>query len=385
MNAAAPTIESKLPEVKTTIFTVMSQLAAKHGAINLSQGFPDFSPPEALIERVQHHLNAGANQYAPMTGVPLLRERIAEKMTRCYGAAVDVDAEITVTSGATEALFVAVQAVISTGDEVILLDPAYDSYAPAVHLAGGRAVHVALAQPDYGIDWQRLGDAITPRTRLIVVNSPHNPSGAVLATDDLDRLAALVRDTDILLLSDEVYEHMVFDGQPHPSFLTHPELRARSFVVSSFGKTYHNTGWKVGYAIAPPALSAEFRKVHQYVTFSTSTPFQCAIADFMADPTHDRELPDFYEAKRDRFRAGVEDSRFELRPCAGTYFQLLGYQQISDRPDTEMAEWLTREVGVAAIPISVFYRDRTDAKVLRFCFAKDGETLDRATALLRQL
>lgn len=385
MNDSTLQIQSKLPEVGTTIFAVMSQMAAQAGAINLSQGFPDFSPPERLRDLVTEYMAKGMNQYAPMTGLPMLRQRIAEKTLAMYGATVDMDSEINVTTGATEALFSTIQALAGKGDEVILLDPAYDAYDPAITLAGGKAVHVPLTFPDYGIDWQKLSDAINPRTRAIVVNSPHNPTGSVLAREDLDRLAELTRDTGILFISDEVYEHMVFDGRKHHSFIGHDELRARSVVISSFGKTYHNTGWKVGYAIAPPPLMVEFRKVHQYVNFSTSTPFQCAIADFMEDPSHHLELPDFYQAKRDRFREGVTDSRFDLLGCPGTYFQLLGYERISDKPDTEMAEWLTKEVGVAAIPISVFYADKADRRVLRFCFAKDGNTLDKATALLSQI
>ena len=385
MNDFSLHVQSKLPEVGTTIFTVMSQMAMQAGAINLSQGFPDFSPPERLRDLVTEYMSKGMNQYAPMTGMPILRQRIAEKTQAMYGATVDMDSEVNVTTGATEALFSTIQALIGKGDEVILLDPAYDAYDPAIKLAGGLPVHVPLTFPDYGIDWQRLSDAITTKTRAIVVNSPHNPTGSVLASEDLDRLAELTRDTDILFISDEVYEHMVFDGRKHHSFIGHDELRERSVVISSFGKTYHNTGWKVGYAIAPPPLMVEFRKVHQYVTFSTSTPFQCAIAEFMEDPTHHLELPDFYQAKRDRFREGVKDSRFDLLGCPGTYFQLLGYESISGKPDTEMAEWLTKEVGVAAIPISVFFAEKSDRRVLRFCFAKDGETLDRATGLLNQV
>ena len=378
-----PEIESKLPEVKTTIFTVMSQLAMEHGAINLSQGFPDFSPPQQLVDLVADAMRRGLNQYSPMTGIPALRERIADKMQAMYGAPTDADSEVTVTSGATEALFVAIQAVVRPGDEVILFDPAYDSYEPAVRLAGGRCIRLPLLPPDYGIDFDRLAAALGPRTRLVVVNSPHNPTGSVLRSDDLDRLAQLLRSHDTFVLSDEVYEHIVFDGVAHASFLGHPELRQRSFVVSSFGKTYHNTGWKVGYCVAPPALSTEFRKVHQYVTFCTSTPMQHALAAFMADPAHYLALPEFYQRKRDHFRAGVEGSAWELLPCGGTYFQLLGYRNITDEPDTAFAERLTREIGVAAIPVSVFYADRRDEKVLRFCFAKDEATLDRATAILR--
>lgn len=385
MNTDKPLLASKLPEVKTTIFTVMSQLAAEHDAINLSQGFPDFSPPERLLELVAQHMRAGRNQYAPMMGVPLLRERIAEKTGRLYGAGVDMDAEVTVTTGATEALFVAIQASVRRGEEVIVFDPAYDAYAPAVQLAGGVCTHLPLATPDYRIDFDRLEHALNEHTRLIVLNSPHNPTGSLITAGDLDRLAELLRDLPTLVLSDEVYEHIVFDGQTHASVVGHRELRERSFVVSSFGKTFHNTGWKVGYCIAPPRLTSELRKVHQYVNFCTSTPFQHALADFLDDPGHYLALPEFYQAKRDRFRAGLADSRFDLLPCRGTYFQLLGYDNLSAAADEEVARWLTTEVGVAAIPVSVFYRERVDRKVLRFCFAKDVDTLDRATGLLREL
>jgi methionine transaminase len=377
--------QSKLPRVKTTIFAVMSALAAKHGALNLSQGFPDFACPQPLLDAVTRAMQAGHNQYAPMSGIAPLREQIAAKVRALYGAQVDADSDITVTAGATEALFVAIQACVRPGDEVIVFDPAYDSYEPAVDLAGGRCVHLSLNAPDYRIDFNRLKDAINPRTRLIILNSPHNPSGAVFSAADLDALEALLADTPVLLIGDEVYEHIVFDGEQHQSLLRRPALAARSFVVSSFGKTYHTTGWKVGYCIAPAAMSAEFRKVHQYVTFSVSTPFQHAIAEFMAASDHHLELPAFYQAKRDRFRVALEGSRWQLLPCAGTYFQLLGYREIADRLDTDMAEWLTREVGVAAIPVSVFNADSRDDRILRFCFAKGDETLDRATEKLAAL
>jgi len=377
--------QSKLPRVKTTIFAVMSALANQHGALNLSQGFPDFSCPQPLMDAATRAMQAGHNQYAPMTGIPALREQIAAKVQALYGATVDADSDITVTSGAIEALFVAIQASVRPGDEVIVFDPAYDSYEPAVELAGGRCVHLSLNAPDYRIDFNQLESAINPRTRLIILNSPHNPSGAVFSAEDLDRLESLLADSPVLLLGDEVYEHIVFDGQHHQSLLRRPALAERSFVVSSFGKTYHTTGWKVGYCIAPAGLSAEFRKVHQYVTFSVPTPFQHAIAHFMANSDFHRELPAFYQAKRDRFRAALDGSRWQLLPCAGTYFQLLGYQAIDDRPDTEMAEWLTTEVGVAAIPVSVFNADGRDERILRFCFAKGNDTLDQAAAKIASL
>jgi len=380
-----PRAQSKLPDVKTTIFTIMSQLAARHGALNLSQGFPDFACPARLRELVSEAMSAGHNQYAPMPGIPLLRQRIAEKVAAMYGARLDPETEITVTAGATEALFVAIQALVRPGDEVIVFDPAYDSYQPAVQLAGGRCIHLPLHAPDYRIDFDRLEHAIGARTRLVVINSPHNPTGGVLSSADLARLEAVLEPTPAYLLSDEVYEHIVFDGQQHQSAVSSKRLRERSLVVSSFGKTYHTTGWKVGYCIAPPALSAEFRKIHQYVTFSISTPMQYAIASFMEDCSFHLELPAFYQAKRDHFRRALEGSNWKLLPCRGTYFQLLGYSDIDNRTDVEMAEWLTREIGVAAIPISVFHADRRDERILRFCFAKDDATLDAATERLVRL
>lgn len=378
--------ESRLPQIGTTIFSRMSALAAAQGAINLSQGFPDFDGPAELLASVDRHIQAGHNQYAPMTGVPALCEQIAAKVERCYGRQVDVNAEVTVTSGATEALFAAIAAVVRSGDEVILFDPAYDSYEPAVQLNGGRAVHIPLQEPDFGIDWQRLQDAITPRTRLIVLNFPHNPSGATLTAEDLEHLEALVADTSILLLSDEVYEHILFDGKTHQSLHRRPALAERSFIVSSFGKTYHITGWKVGYCVAPPVLSQELRKVHQYLTFSTATPIQWALADYMARcPDHEQELAGFYQRRRDHFNAAMTPSRFRFTATAGTYFQLMDYRAISDLPDTEFAEWLVRTAGVAAIPLSVFYADRRQTGLIRFCFAKDETTLTAAAERLCRL
>jgi len=379
------TTESRLPEVKTTIFAVMSQMAAECGAINLSQGFPDFDCPAGLREAVAAAMTAGHNQYAPMPGIPLLRQRIAEKIAALYSAEVDMDREITVTAGATEALFVAIQTVVRPGDEVIVFDPAYDSYEPAVTLAGGRCVHVPLAAPDFRIDFDRLEQALGPRTRLVVLNSPHNPTGSVLEAEDLERLEQVLAPHDCFVVSDEVYEHIVFDGRNHQSLLRSEVLRARSFVVSSFGKTYHTTGWKIGYCIAPAPMTTEFRKIHQYVTFAISTPMQHGIATFMADPSFHLELPAFYQRKRDVFRRALAESRFELLPCAGTYFQLVDYSAIDDRPDTEMAEKLTRETGVAAIPVSVFHADRRDERILRFCFAKDETTLEAACERLAPL
>jgi methionine aminotransferase len=375
-------LTSKLPEVKTTIFTVMSQLAAKHGAINLSQGFPDFDAPEELVERVTHHMHAGHNQYAPLAGPPLLRERIAEKTALMYGAQLDSDTDITVAAGATEALFAAIHAVVRPGDEVILFDPAYDSYVPAVELAGGLPRHLKLRAPDYRIDWNEVESRLSDKTRLIIINSPHNPTGTTLAASDLDALAELVRDRNVFILSDEVYEHIVYDGAEHQSVLRHAELRERGFVVSSFGKTYHVTGWKVGYCVAPPALSTEFRKVHQYLTFCANAPVQFAFADFLENQDHYLNLPGFYQAKRDYFLDCIQESRFQFRPCAGTYFQLLDYSAMTDKGDVDYARELTESIGVASIPVSIFYADGTDEKVLRFCFAKDENTLARAAEIL---
>ncbi|MFB4368797.1 MULTISPECIES: pyridoxal phosphate-dependent aminotransferase [unclassified Pseudomonas] len=376
---------SKLPAVGTTIFTTMSQLAAQTGAINLSQGFPDFDGPEALREALARHVAAGHNQYAPMTGLPALREQIALKIERLYGRNVSADSEVTVTPGATQAIFCAIQALIHPGDEAIVFDPCYDSYDPSVTLAGGRCIHVPLAEGSFAIDWQRLEAALTPRTRLIILNTPHNPSGALISRDELDRLAALIRDRDIHIVSDEVYEHLVFDGRQHASVLAHDELYARAFVVSSFGKTYHVTGWKTGYVVAPPALSAELRKVHQYVSFCGVTPLQYALADFMAAcPEHVSELPAFYQAKRDLFCDLLAGSRFTFTRTPGTYFQLADYAAIRpDLDDVAMAQWLTREHGVAAIPVSVF-SERPDPaqRLVRFCFAKREDTLRQAAEKL---
>jgi methionine transaminase len=380
--------ESKLPRVGTTIFTVMSRLAAEHQAINLSQGFPDFEPPPRLVDLVAEHMRrGGANQYAPMAGHAALRTAIAGKVRDCYARALDSETEITVTSGGTEALFCAIQAVVHAGDEVIVLDPAYDSYEPAIALAGGQAVHVPLRRPDFAVDWQALRAAMTRRTRLLIVNSPHNPSGAVFTAADLDSLADLVRDTNVLVLADEVYEHMLFDGRRHHSLVTHAELAGRSFVVSSFGKTLHATGWKVGYCVAPPDLMGEFRKVHQFVQFAVATPLQAAIADFLVEcPAHAQELPAFYERKRDHFAALLRATRFRFTPAASTYFQLADYSAISDLPDVEFARFLTREKGVAAIPISVFSSPAPPGeRIVRFCFAKHEATLEAAAARLREL
>ncbi|MEQ8486127.1 MAG: pyridoxal phosphate-dependent aminotransferase [Pseudomonadales bacterium] len=385
---SAPPLTSKLPGVGTTIFTVMSELAREHGALNLSQGFPDFDGPRYLLERVQHYLTHGHNQYAPMMGVPALRQAIADKVASLYGLGVDPDAEVTVTSGATEALFCAIAAVVRPGDEVIVFDPAYDSYAPAVRLQGGITRHVPLHPPAYRPDWDQVADLVSERTRLIITNTPHNPTGTAWNDEDLAALGTIVaeargRGTALYVLADEVYEHIVFDGRAHQSVCRHPELFGSSFVVSSFGKTYHTTGWKIGYCVAPRALSAEFRRIHQYVTFTTITPVQLGLADFLqAHPEHHLHLGTFYQRKRDLFCKLVAGSRFTLVPSAGTYFQLLDYSAISDEPDVTLARRLTREAGIAAIPVSVFYEQDPGHRVLRFCFAKDDATLARAADII---
>jgi methionine aminotransferase len=374
---------SRLPNVGTTIFTVMSRLAAEHGAINLSQGFPDFSPPPLLLERMTHHLQAGANQYPPMAGAAPLRTAIAAKLERLYGARYDSETEITVTAGATQAIFTAIAACVRPGDEVIVFAPVYDSYIPAIELQGGTAKVVKLAPPAFRPDWAEVGAAVTAKTRLIVLNTPHNPTGAVWTAQDMAELAKLVRGTNIALLGDEVYEHIFYTGR-HESLARIPELRERSFVVSSFGKTYHITGWKIAYCAAPAALTAEFRKVHQFNVFTVHHPSQLALADFMnADPGFADGLADFYRTKRDFFRRQLAGSRFELLPSDGTYFQLARYDRINAMPDKEFARWLTIEQGVAAIPVSAFMPDGTDHGLIRFCFAKNEATLAAAGEKLR--
>ncbi len=378
-------LQSKLPQVGLTIFTQMSQLANAHNALNLSQGFPDFDASEALKEALQRHVQAGQNQYAAMTGVPALREQVASKIARLYRNPVSAEHEVTITPGATQALFCAIQTLVRVGDEVIVFDPCYDSYEPAVTLAGGRCVHVALNSDDFSVDWQRFAEALTDKTRLVIINSPHNPSGALLSHADLNQLAELIRERDIYLLSDEVYEHLVFDGQSHSSVLAHEELYQRSCVVSSFGKTYHVTGWKTGYMVASAKLTAELRKVHQYVSFCAVTPMQHALADFMqAQPQYVDQLPAFYQQKRDQLCQALQHSRFSFTPSASTYFQLLDYRQIrDDLSDVEMAHWLTVEHGVASIPLSVFYQQPPkDQFLLRVCFAKREDTLTLAGEVL---
>lgn len=373
---------SKLPHIGTTIFTVMSQMANDYQAINLSQGFPDFDGPSTLLNAVGSYIAKGMNQYSPMSGILALREQIAAKVARLYANPVSAD-EVTVTSGATEALFAAIAAVVRAGDEVIMFDPAYDSYEPAVELNGGIAIRLQLQPPLFQLDWAAVKAATTPKTRLIILNGPHNPTGTVLSAADMQHLIELVRGTDILLLGDEVYEHIAFNGQQHQSLNRYPELYERSFVVSSFGKTYHATGWKIGYCVAPPPLTAEFRKMHQYLTFATCTPMQLALADILRDePEHADNLPSFYQQKRDLFCSLLSNSRFQFTPSAGTYFQVVDYSAISNLSDTAFCEWLTKEVGVAAIPVSVFCKTPPEMRLIRFCFAKGDETLQRAAERL---
>ncbi|PKN05448.1 MAG: methionine aminotransferase [Deltaproteobacteria bacterium HGW-Deltaproteobacteria-9] len=375
-------ISSKLPDVGVTIFTVMSKLANDAGAINLSQGFPDFNVAPELRDLVAKYMAAGQNQYAPMQGVQALRQRIAQKTKELYGASYDPDTEITVTSGATEAIFCAITCVVNPGDEVILLEPAYDAYAPDILLAGGIPVYVTMKYPDYHIDWNEVKDAITPKTRLLILNSPHNPTGAILGPEDMTALLEITKDTNILIIADEVYEHIIFDGNRHESIVRYPELAWRSFVISSFGKTYHATGWKVGYCLAPRQLSVEFQKVHQFVTFASHTPTQLAYAEFLEQKEKYLALPVFYQAKRDLFLSLIRDSRFRPLPCCGTYFQMLSYEAITDEKDIDYARRLTTEHKVAAIPPSVFYVHGDDHKALRFCFAKNDETLIKAAERL---
>ena len=368
-----------------SVIREMTRLANAHGAVNLSQGFPDFAAPAALVDLVARHMRAGSNQYAPMAGAAPLREAIAALVEASQGARYDPEHEITVTAGGTEAIFCAITCAVAPGDEVILLEPAYDSYAPAVELAGGRALRSQLTFPGYRPDWAEVRALLSPRTRLIVVNTPHNPTGAVFSEADRRALEALTRGTEVLVLSDEVYEHMVYDGARHLGCAGSPELAARSFVVGSFGKTFHVTGWKVGYVLAPRALTAELRKVHQFVTFSVNTPVQLSLAEWLADESRWRGLPAFYQVKRDLFREGLARTRFVPLPCQGTYFQLASYARISDEPDVALAERLTRELGVAAIPVSVFYERPRQDRVLRFCFAKGDDTLARACERLARL
>jgi methionine transaminase len=379
-------ISSKLPDVGTTIFTVMTQRANEAGAINLSQGFPDFDPPSRLKELLNEPAQRGHHQYAPMIGVEVLRERIADMYAQTYGKAVNAQNEVTITLGATEAIFSAVVALVHPGDEVIMFDPVYDSYEPVITLAGGRAIHIPLLPPSFQVDWQQVRDAITSRTRMIMVNSPHNPATAVFSSDDVAELAKIVRDTDILIVADEVYDRMIYDGRQHISLSAHVELSERTVGVFSFGKMLHATGWRVGYAIAPADITREIRRVHQFNTFSIAAPLQYAIAQFITEvPQHFSELAQFYQAKRDHFLAGLAGSRFRFVPSPGTFFQLLDYREISSQSDVEFADRLIREAKVAAIPLSPFYANPPEHSCIRFCFAKNEITLTQASQRLCSL
>ncbi len=377
--------QSKLPDLEVTIFTVMTQLAIAHGAINLSQGFPDFDTYPELISLVDKYMREGHNQYAPMQGVMALRERIAEKTYDLYGARYNPETEITVTSGATEAVFAAICAVVQKDDEVIIFEPAYDAYDPVVRLNGGNPVYIKLKFPEYNIDWNDVKNAVNSKTKLIILNYPHNPTGAVLSAEDISNLAGIVKDTGTFIVSDEAYEHIIFDQLQHESLSRHPQLARRSFVICSFGKTYHTTGWKIGYCLAPEALSIELQKIHQYLTFASNTPIQTAYAEFLQNKNLYLSLPDFYQHKRDLFLSLISKSRFNPLACKGTYYQMLDYSQISTEPDFEFAQRLTIEHGVAAIPPSALYHQKDDHKVLRFCFAKKSETLERAAEKLCQV
>ncbi|MHA8108583.1 methionine aminotransferase [Aquirufa sp. A-Brett2-W8] len=376
---------SKQPQVQTTIFTKMSAMALEHGALNLSQGFPGFDCAPALQELLQHY-SKGFNQYAPMAGVPALRQSLATKTSSFYDISVDADSEVTIVSGATEAIFAAIHCCVSPGDEVIMFDPSYDAYDPIVRLAGGIPIHIPLkASQNFAIDWSELAKKITSRTRAIMVNSPHNPTGAVWSMADLDAFAEVVKGTHILLVSDEVYEHIVFDGAQHASVLLHPELRKRSFVCGSFGKTYHITGWKIGYCLAPAFLTSEFRKLHQWVTFSSATPLQYALADYLKEPSHYLGLSNFYQKKRDLFASQFSGTKWKVLPSAGSFFQCFDYSAISTEKDVDLADRLTREIKVASIPVSVFYETDPGDKILRFCFAKEDDMLVEAAKRLVKL
>ncbi|MFZ3083778.1 pyridoxal phosphate-dependent aminotransferase [Rhodoferax ferrireducens] len=380
-----PPLQSKLPNVGTTIFTVMSALAAEKNAVNLGQGFPDFNCDPKLVDVVTDAMKQGLNQYPPMTGVPVLRDAIAAKIRALHGRDYSAASEITVTAGATQAIITIILAIVHAGDEVIVLEPCYDSYVPNSALAGGVPVRVPLTPGTFRPDFDKIAAAITPKTRAIIINSPHNPSGTVWTANEMLRLQEILAPTNVLLISDEVYEHMVFDGQQHQSASRFPGLAARAFIVSSFGKTYHVTGWKVGYVAAPAALTLEFRKVHQFNVFTVNTPVQYGLATYMADPKPYLELPAFYQHKRDLFRAGLERTKFKLLPCEGTYFQSVDISDVSELGETEFCKWLTSEIGVAAIPLSAFYGNGFDQRVVRFCFAKKDETLNAALQRLQAL
>jgi methionine transaminase len=376
---------SKLPHVGPTIFAVMSAMANKYGAINLSQGFPNFDPPQGLRDLVSKYMNLGMNQYSPMPGVPALREAIARKIYSLYDLEVDPETEITVTSGGTQALFTAIAAFISAGDEAVIVEPAYDSYGPSIEVQGGKAVPYELSAPDYRIDWDQLELLVTPRTRMIIVNSPHNPTGKAFVREDLLALERIAEKHDLWVLSDEVYEHLIYDERIHESVFRYPKLYQRSLAVFSFGKTFHNTGWKMGYCVAPPELTKEFRKVHQFNVFSANTPIQYALAEFLQNPEEYLLLPAFYQKKRDYFLQAIEGSGLQPVDCEGTYFLMAGYSQLSDLNDFAFCEWLIKEAGVAAIPVSSFYLSKRDEKVIRFCFAKTEDVLAQAGEKLNNL
>lgn len=375
-------INSRLSDVETSIFAVMSKEAADHNALNLSQGFPDFDVSSELIERINFYMKKGCNQYAPMIGIPEIRKNIVEKTRKLHGALYDADKEVNITAGATQAIFTSILATVNRGDEVIIIEPAYDSYVPSVLMSGGSVKYTALNYPDYRINWDHLGSLVSPQTRMIIINTPHNPTGSILFKEDLEMLDKLTRNTDILVLSDEVYEHLIFDGLQHESVCRYPELVKRSFVIGSFGKTYHATGWKMGYVLAPENLMNEFRKVHQFVVFTVNTPIQHAISEFLANEETYLNLGEFYQKKRDYFLEQIKGSRFTFSPASGTYFQVLDYSNISNEFDYDFAIKLNREIGIAAIPVSPFFNDKRNDKTLRFCFAKKESTLEKAGEIL---
>ena len=378
-------VNSKLPKVGTTIFTVMSALANQHDAINLSQGFPNFEVSPELIKYTADAMKNGMNQYAPMQGAPALREIVCEKVESLYGTSYNPDTEITVTAGATQAIYTAITAMVKEGDEVVIFTPAYDCYEPAIDLNGGKTIYVQMKAPEYTIDWDEVKKVVNRRTRMIIINTPHNPTGAVLSAEDMEQLDRLTRNSDILVLSDEVYEHIIFDDKPHQSVARYPELAKRSFIVASFGKTFHATGWKMGYCLAPENLMAEFRKSHQFIVFTCNTPAQYGLAEYLKNEEAYLQLNAFYQQKRDLFVNLIKDSRFDVVPTSGTYFQLLGYKNISEEGDVDYARRLTVEKGLASIPVSVFYHKEVDEKVLRFCFAKDDDTLKRAAEIINKI
>jgi methionine aminotransferase len=378
-------IQSKLPNAGTTIFAVMSKLAGEHNAINLSQGFPDFNAHDELVSLVNTHMQAGHNQYAPMPGIMSLREVLAQKTEELYGAKYNPETEITITAGATQAIFTAITAMIREEDEVIIFEPAYDCYQPAIELNGGKTIYLQLKAPGYYIDWEEVKKVISHRTKMIIINTPHNPTGSIMTAEDMKQLEKLTKGTGIVILSDEVYEHIIFDGKAHQSVARFPKLAERSFIISSFGKTYHTTGWKMGYCVAPQNLMTEFRKVHQFLVFSCNTPIQHALAEFLQQKENYLQLGTFYQEKRDYFAKAIRNSKFSFTPAPGTYFQLLSYKKISKEKDTEYAIRLTKEFGLASIPVSVFYHEKTDNNVLRFCFAKKEETLDKAIAIINKI